>query len=231
MEYLSNGMQLNIPNGCFPMSTDSMALAWFAGAQRGRQILDLGSGCGTLGMLLCAASDTCTVTGIELDPTAHSAALENITRNALNPRLKSICSDLRQVPSLLPSGSFDVCVSNPPYFSGGPAAGLTAARREDLCSLKELMEAAAWGLKFGGDFYLVHRPERLGEIIVRAGEQSLEAKRLGLLRHREDGPVSLILLQLRKGGKPGLRWEELPLRSRDGSYSSIYKEIYHIQED
>lgn len=231
MEYLSGGIQLHIPPGCFPMSTDSMALAWFSGSGRSRNVLDLGSGCATLGMLLCARSDSCRVTGIELDPAAHEAALENIRRNALEPRLKSICADLRQVPSLFPSGSFDICISNPPYFSGGPAAELTAARREDQCSLKELTEAAAWALKYGGDFYLVHRPERLGEILVRAGEQGLEAKRLGLLRHREDGPVTLILLQLRKGAKPGLRWEEFPLRSRDGSYTSIYKEIYQIQED
>ena len=93
---------------------------------------------------------------------------------------------------------------------------------------RELMSAAAYALKFGGDFFLVHRPERLAELIAAGSECSLEAKRLRLVRHRQDGPVSMILLQLRKGAKPGLAWEELSLHLRDGSPTPAYREIYHI---
>ncbi|MGN0874926.1 MAG: methyltransferase, partial [Akkermansia sp.] len=100
----------------------------------------------------------------------------------------------------------------PPYFSGGPASRNTpTARREDLCGPRELMSAASFSLKFGGDFFLVHRPERLAELIAAGVECALEPKRLRLVRHRQDGPVSLILLQFRKGAKPGLNWEEVSL--------------------
>ena len=67
MEYLPNGFTLNIPAGAFPLSTDSMALAHFVKLPRGSRVLDLGSGCGTLGLLLCAGDENCHVTGIELD--------------------------------------------------------------------------------------------------------------------------------------------------------------------
>lgn len=231
MEYLPLGLQLDIPKGCFPLTTDSMVLAYFAGNASARSILDLGSGCGTLGLLLCAQSQRCRVTGVELDETAHHAAAENIRRNGLDQRMESICADLRRVPGLFAPGSFECCISNPPYFSGGPAAGIPQARREDTCTLAELMKAAAWALKFGGDFYLVHRPERLGEIISRGAENALEAKQLTLVRHREDGPIALVLLKLRKGAKPGLSIGELSLHHRDGSPTSIYQEIYHIRED
>lgn len=231
MEYLPGGIQIEIPAGCFPLTTDSMALAHFAGISGKKSVLDLGSGCGTLGLLLCSRNAACRVTGIEQNSTAHRAAAQNIRRSGLDARMESICADVRLVPELFSPGQFDCCISNPPYFPGGPAAKLTAARREDSCSLAELMHSAAWALKYGGDFFLVHRPERLGEIIALGAQHKLEAKRLCLLRHREGGPISLVLVQLRKGAKPGLNIEEWTLHHRDGSIAPDYREIYHITED
>lgn len=229
METLLNGFTLEIPPGGFPLSTDSMVLAHFIKLPRSAKILDLGSGCGTLGVLLCARDPACTVTGFELTEHAHRAAQENIRVNGLQSRMKSICADLRQIPEALPQGSFSLCVSNPPYFSGGPLSHRTPlARREDGCTLAELLKSAAWALKYGGDLYLVHRPERLGEIIALAAPFRLEAKRLGLLRHAEGQRPSLILLQLRKGGKPGLSWEEITLYDKSGIPTEEYRAIYHI---
>ena len=229
MDFLPNGFTLEVPAGAFPLSTDSMVLRSFVRLPKNARVLDLGSGCGTLGLLLCAQNEACAVTGLEIDENAHLAALENIRRNDLSSRMKSICADLRSVSERFSPGSFDVCVSNPPYFSGGPASKNTPiARREDLCSVRELMAAACHALKFGGDFFLVHRPERLAELIAAGTEHSLELKRLALVRHRQDCPVSLILLQFRKGAKPGLLWEELSLRNPDGSPTPVYREIYHI---
>lgn len=229
METLFNGFTLEIPPGGFPLSTDSMVLAHFIKLPRSARVLDLGSGCGTLGVLLCAKDPACTVTGFELTEHAHRAAQENIRANGLQSRMESICADLRQIPEALPQGSFSLCVSNPPYFSGGPVSHRTPlARREDGCTLAELLKSAAWALKYGGDLYLVHRPERLGEIIALAAPFRLEAKRLGLLRHAEGQRPNLILLQLRKGGKPGLSWEEITLYDKSGIPTEEYRAIYHI---
>ena len=200
MEYLPNGFTLELCPEAFPLSTDSMVLSHFAKLPKNASVLDLGSGCGTLGLLLCSREETCRVTGIELGEAAHNTAQENIRRNALTDRMESICADLRTVPEILSPGSFHCCISNPPYFSGGPASRKAPlARREDACSPVELFRAAAWALKYGGDLFLVHKPERLAELIAAAAAHKLEAKRLGLLRHRPDAPVNLILLQFRKG--------------------------------
>ncbi len=229
MEQLPNGFTLEIPPGTFPLSTDSMVLAHFVRLKQQATVLDLGSGCGTLGVLLCATDPTCTVTGYELDPTAHGAALENIRRNGLEHRLASICADLRQIPQTLAPGRFSCCVSNPPYFSGGPASqAAPMARRDDRCTAQDLFRSAAWALKYGGDFYLVHRPERLAELCTLASTTGLEPKRLLLLRHRRDNPISQILLACRKGGKPGLILEEVCLFEEDGSPTSAYRSIYHL---
>jgi tRNA1(Val) A37 N6-methylase TrmN6 len=230
MEQFVNGMTLELPAGSFPLSTDSMVLADFVRLSANARVLDLGSGAGTLGVLLCGKDPRCTVTGLELDATAHAAALENIRRNALEHRLHSICADLRTVNTLFPGGGFHCCVSNPPYFTGGPASSLPLARRDDCCSPEELFQAAKRGLRYGGDFYLVHKPERLAQLCGCAVKEGLEPKRLRLVRHRANGPIALILLQCRKGAKPGLQLDELSLHHADGSPTSDYRRIYHEEE-
>ena len=231
MEVLKNGYTLETAPGTFPLSTDSMILSHFVRLPRNARVLDLGAGCGTLGLLLCAQDSGCSVTGIELDEAAHRCALDNISRNSLSCRMESICGDLRDVAGLFTPGSFHCCVSNPPYFSGGPASHtVPTARREDRCGPEDLFRAASRALKYGGDFFLVHRPERLAELIARASENALEAKRLRLVRHRADGPVTLILLALRKGAKPGLVLEEASLFDTFGNPTPYHREVYHIQQ-
>jgi tRNA1(Val) A37 N6-methylase TrmN6 len=232
METLSNGFTLSVSEGAFPLSTDSIALGGFAELKKDARVLDLGSGCGTLGLLLCAKYDTCRVTGIELDPEAHEMALYNAEANGISARLTSICADVKTLSNEIAPGSFDCCVSNPPYFSGGPASGRTPlARREDCCTPADLFTAAAKALKYGGDFFLVHKPERLAELIARGSERHLKAKRLLLLRHKQDGPIALLCLQFRKGGKPGLLIEEYCLFGTNDEPTAFYQSVYHITED
>ena len=228
MEYLPNGITLQLCDGAFPLSTDSMVLAHFVKLRKNARILDLGSGCGTLGLLLCARAENCTVTGLELSEAAHTTAEANIRRNGLEIRLNSICADLRNLPAGF-TGRFHICVSNPPYFSGGPASTATPlARRDDCCSPEDLCRTAAKALQFGGDFFLVHKPEKLAQLISCGAAAGLEAKNLVLIRHREGGPITLILLQLRKGGKPGLQITEQSLFDSHGEPTAYYREVYHI---
>ncbi len=229
MEQLPGGFTLSICEGAFPLSTDTMALASFVHLPKQARVLDLGSGCGTLGLLLCASDPGCRVTGIELQQRDHSQALENIRTNRLSDRMESICADIADTDRLFSPGSFSVCVSNPPYFSSGPASHtVPTARREDCCTLSQLCKAAAWALKYGGDFFVVHRPERMAELFACAGAQKLEPKRLCLLRHHPFAPVSLVLVQCRKGAKPGLVWEELCLYDAQGNPTEQYRTIYHL---
>lgn len=232
MEQLHNGFTLEVCEGGFPLSTDSIALSGFVKLPKNAAVLDLGSGCGSLGLLLCAEYSDCTVTGIELSEDAHHTALKNIERNALHTRLSSICADLNGLHQLVKPGSFHCCVSNPPYFTAGPQSKThPTARREDTCTLDALFSAAAWALKYGGDFFLVHRPERLAELCACGAAHKLEPKRLCLLRHRSDGPITLVLLHCRKGGKPGLILEEESLFDPQGNPTPYRRKLYHLEEE
>ena len=227
MEYLPGGLTLHLPPEAFPLSTDSVVLAHFVRLPKNARVLDLGSGCATLGLLLCASDSGCTVTGVEIDPAAHEAALDNIRRNGMEDRVNSVCADLR---GFAPEpGSYHVCVSNPPYFSGGPASRThPTARQDGSCPPEALFAAVGRALKYGGDFFLVHKPEKLAQLITCAAVHHLEAKRLRLVRHRENSAVALILLHFKKGGKPGLLWDEQSLYTAGGTETPYYKEVYHI---
>ena len=229
MEQLQNGFLLDTPPGTFPLSTDSILLADFVRLPKNAEVLDLGSGCGTLGLLLCAGDTACRITGVELDKISHKAAIDNIQRNNLMQRMESICADIQNLSQVVPAGHFSVCISNPPYFQGGPASqDNPLARRNDACDTDSLMAAAAKALRYGGDFYVVQKPENLALLCAWGAKYGLEAKRLKLVRHHPEAKVSMILLQLKKGAKPGLVWEELILHNPDGTPTEEYKRIYHL---
>ncbi len=233
-EVLSNGMRILQCDDLFRLGTDSILLADFCTPLRGRRIADLGCGGGALGVLLCAGNPMCSITGIELQESACAIAQQNIAINSLESRFSIVPGDLRQIQSLLPANSFDAVVSNPPYFpvgSGASAAeeAIAIARTERCCTLENLCQAVCWLLRYGGSFYVVHRPERLAELMDILRAHRLEPKRLRLVRHRANAPVSHILVESRYGGKPGLQIEpELLLFSDSGEPTMEYRKIYHM---
>ena len=219
--------------GTFPLSTDSVLLADFTqprGAARG---IDLGCGSGVLSLLLARKDEKLQMTGLELLPEAAAAARENAALNGLDARIGVVEGDIRQHRALFRAGSFDLAVSNPPYFPAergavAPRADRAAARAEASCSLSELCDAAAFLLRTGGCFFLVHRPERLSELCACLSAHGLEPKRLRLVCHRTENAPSLVLLEARRGGKPGLQIEPmLVLTAADGAESEEYRRIYH----
>ena len=216
--------------GPFRLGTDSVLLSQFMMLPKQARIADLGAGCGTLGLLLCARSADCSVTGIELDETAHALAQENIALNHL-ARLRVLCGDVREVRGLLPANSFDCVISNPPYFPVGSGKAANAYRSELTLNLQQLCQAAAWLLPSGGRFALVHRPERLCDIICQMRDCGIEPKRIQFVRHTAHSPVCLVLLEGRRGGKPGLEYlPDFIEFEADGTETEAYRAAYHRGE-
>ena len=225
MEVLWNGVTME--DGPFPLGTDSVACAWFAGFPSRSKICDLGCGSGAISLMLLATDSSLHLTGIELMPEAAAMAAKNAQHNGLD--FTVIEGDLRSIRTIIPAGSMDGVISNPPYFPVGSGAvgALSQARSEETCSLDQLTAAAGWLLKTGGRFVLVHRPERLADLICSLRQQRLEPKRIRFVRHRSEGAVSLVLLEARKGGKPGLSYEnDLVLFDHTGE-SEEYRKMYH----
>ncbi|MEA4965806.1 MAG: methyltransferase [Oscillospiraceae bacterium] len=220
--------------GLFPLGTDSVLLADFVSLPPHAAVFDLGAGAGTLGLLLCAGNPDCRVTGLELQEAAVAQAAADIAARGLSERLAVLPGDLRRVSEYAPAGKSDAVVCNPPYFpvgSGAVAAipGLALSRTELGCTFADVSAAAAYLLRWGGRFFLVHRPERLCDLLTELRRQRLEPKRLRLVRCRPASPPALVLLESRLGGKPGLNIEpDLLLQDENGRESAEYQRIYGL---
>ncbi|WP_369283407.1 tRNA1(Val) (adenine(37)-N6)-methyltransferase [Oscillibacter sp. GMB15532] len=212
--------------------TDSFLLGSFPPLRPGLRVCDLGSGTGLLGLLLLQRQPNLHITGVEIQP--HAAALSDsaVAENNLGDRLRTLRGDIRQIRALLPAGRFDLCVSNPPYFLDGggattPVPSRRTARSETDCTLSDLCRAAAHLLRWSGAFCLVHRPERLCDIICTLRENGLEPKRMQLVEFRPGAAPSLLLVEARRGGKPGLSIEPpLCLTDASGGPSAEYAAAY-----
>lgn len=222
-------LRLTVPDGAFPLGTDSMLLAQFLTLSKGARVADLCSGVGTLGLLLCAREETCSVVGVERDALSHEAALENIRQNGLAARLSSVLGDAAWAP--LPTGGFDCVIANPPYFpDGGGMRAARAGRCEDALTPEALCRTAGRLLRYGGRFALVHRPERLCDIFCALRAGGMEPKRIRLVRHRADSAPCLVLTEATRGGKAGLRWQaDLIEFLQDGAPSADYRAAYHMR--
>ena len=216
-ELLFDSIRMKIPDAQFRMSTDSMVLADFCRIRPGSRVLDLGCGCGTLGLLLLGADETLRVCGIEIQEAAARQAQENAEENGFSDHLH-------------------IVLSNPPYYPPGSGYlhaqdSLSAARSEICCPFDALCAAAARALRWGGRFFLVHKPERLVDLMTGLRAARLEPKRIRFVRHRAENAVNLVLIEARLGGGPGLQFEpDLVLYTQTGELSAAGRRIYHLQE-
>ena len=217
----------------FKLGTDSVLLADFVNTSRARSGIDLGCGSGIISLLLLARSDKLRMTGLEISPDAAGLAEKNMTANCFDARAEIITGDIRRHRELFRTGAFDLVVANPPYFpqnSGmlSPESGRAAARGEVECTLEEICRASMFLLKTGGSFCVVHRSERLSELMRLMSEYKIEPKRLRLVQHKISSAPSLALVEGRRGGNAGLKIEPpLILADENGMETAEYKRIYH----
>lgn len=211
--------------------TDAVLLAQFAKPSARAVCCDLGSGCGVIPLLWCK-QPTGALTAVELQPDGAALIEQAIAENGLGDRLRVLCADLRALNGLLPAGSFDLVTMNPPYNAAGSgllSAGAAdqLARHETACTPVDVCAAAAWLLKYGGRLCVCIPPERLTDYLCAMRAAAIEPKRLRPVAKRPDRAPWLLLLEGRRGGKPGLRMEAtLSVHAADGGYSAEMKTIY-----
>lgn len=216
-----------------PLTTDSILLADFAAVRSGEKGADLGCASGLLMLLLLWRERSLRMSGLELLPEAVQLAEENLRANGMDDRGTLVCGDLRETVKTMPNGSFDFIIANPPYFppesgSMSPDRERGIARGETALRLSELCATASRLCRSGGRIYFCYRPERLLALMQEMREHHLEPKRIRFVHHDLQSPASLLLIEGRKDGKPGLKVEApFLIHGENGAETEEYRRICH----
>ena len=215
---------------CFGM--DAVLLTGFAHARPEDHLLDLGTGTGIIPLLMEAKYHCTQLAGLEIQAQSADMAARSVALNGLSDKIRIVIGDIKEADHIFQSASFDCITCNPPYMIGqhgiaNPDAPKAIARHEILCTFEDVVTQAARLLKPGGHFFMVHRPFRLAEIMVRLTEQKLEPKRMQFVYPYVDKEPNMVLLEAVRGGRPRMTVEKPLIVFREpGVYMPQIREIY-----
>ncbi len=233
---LGNLQLFQAENG-YRYSLDPVLLARFVSIAAGETVVDLGTGCGIIPLILAQISAAGSLLGIERQPLLADRAKRNVEINQLTDRVTIIADDIRRVADLLPAASCDLVVTNPPYRHLGsgriaPNDERAAARHELAGGLADFVAAASWLLKNGGSFAVIYLVERLPELLAGMVAKDIEPKRLRMVHPRQGEAAKMVLLEGRKGGRPGLQVEKPLYIYKNGEGGRDYtEEVLQMYEE
>lgn len=208
-------------------------VADFMTASPAAPLIDLGTGCGVIALLLARRFPQVRIVGLELQPSLASLAQHNVVCNHLSDRLEMIRGDIRQASTLFARGAFGTVVCNPPYRAVGhgrlnPHPEKAIARHELALSLPQLVQAARHLLRRRGLWVLVYHPSRLAELCQHCEALQLRVRRLRLVHARPQAPASMVLVEASRDGREALTvMPPLYVYAADGTYSAEMQAIFH----
>ncbi len=220
----------------FCFGIDAVLLSAFAKAKSSDKVLDLGTGPGIIPILLAARTEAEHIYGLEIQQQSVDLARRSVRLNRLEERISIVEGDIKEISSNFSKASMDVVTCNPPYMIErhgikNETDSVTIARHEILCSLEDVISAASSVLKPGGNFYMVHRPFRLAEIIVTLTKYRLEPKRMRLVHPFADKEPNMVLIEAKRGAKSRITIEKpLVVYNEPGIYTDEILEIYGKKE-
>lgn len=217
----------------FNFSLDSVLLPNFIKISKNdKKILDLGTGNAPIPMILSTMTDA-EIYGIELQKEIYDLAIESLKINKLDNRIKIINDNIKNLDKYFDINSFDIIVSNPPYFKYNEKSNInesiqkTIARHEKEITLKEIVFTAKKYLKNNGTFAMVHRTDRLIEIIEDFKKNNIEPKRIRLIYPKSCQESNMVLIEGRKNGKTGLKiLPPLIAHKENGEYTDEVKKMF-----
>lgn len=200
-----HSLVIHQPRQGYRYSIDSFLLASFVILRKREKVIDLGSGVGVIGLLLCARYPDCSVWGVEIQERLVQFARANSRENAMDSRAKNLLGDFRKIEDLPEGVSFDAAVSNPPYRPVGTGRqnrddGRTVARHETTARLADVVDAARSALKPGGRLFLIYPAWRTADLVTFLRGGGFEPKRLRYVHAREGQDAQMVMVEARRGG-------------------------------
>lgn len=226
----------NTKGFCFGI--DAVLLSDFAkNIKKNAKVLDLGTGTGIISILLCGKTNLEKIIGVEVQKEVANMAKRSSKLNNLENKFEIINENIINLDNIYERNSFDVIVTNPPYKKEN--TGIVneeekklISRHEVLAKLEDYIKISNKLLKDKGEFYMVHRPERLVDIITYMRQYKIEPKEIRFVCSHEKEPPKLVLIKGVKNAKPFLKFkEDLYIYNDDGSYTDEIYEIYNKRKN
>lgn len=222
----------NAKGFCFGI--DSVLLANFAkDIKRGSKVVDLGTGTGILGILLCAKTELNTVLGVEVQEEVADMAKRSIILNNLEKRFTIINTDIKRLKTKVKLNNYDVVITNPPYKKMNTGKTNESEKKyiskhETTANLSDFIKTSYSLLKDNGILYMVHRAERLTDIMYELRVNKIEPKLIRFVYSNEIEDSKLVLIKAVKNAKPFLKIEKpLYIYDKKGNYTEEILKIYN----
>ena len=217
----------------FNFSLDSVLLPNFVTLNKNiKNILDIGSGNGPVPLILSTKTKA-KITGVEIQKKVYDMAKESVKLNHLENQINIINADINELKNKLETETFDVITCNPPFFEVKDTSKLnkndykTIARHEVKLTLEELMHISRKLLKNNGVVSLVHRPERLVDILMLMRENNIEPKKIRFDYPKKNKDANILLIEVAKNGNKGLKiYPPLYAHNENGEYSDEVQSFF-----
>ena len=232
LEYKGLKIIQNTEGFCFGI--DAVLLSDFAKEiKNNSKVLDLGTGTGILSILLSGKTNLNKIYGIEIQKQVAEMAQRSVKLNNLEDKIEIINENIKSLANIFEKNSFDAIVTNPPYKKlntgeKNEKENKLISRHEITASLEDFIKISFDLLKDKGALYMVHRPERLAEIIYKLKQNKLEPKVIKLVHSNINSEPKLILIKAVKNAKEFLKIEKpLFIYDEDGNYTEEILKIYN----
>lgn len=228
------GLKIIQKNNGFCFGIDSVLLSDFAKEiKNNSNVIDLGTGTGILSILLSGKTNLKKIYGIEIQKDIANMAQRSVKLNKLEDKIEIINTDIKKLRDIFEINTFDSIVTNPPYKNQDTGKVNEneykyISRHETTANLSDFIKISVQLLKDKGSFYMVHRPERLIDIIYELRSHKLEPKNIKFVYSNKEKEPKLVLIKAVKNANTFLKVEKpLFVYNQDGSYTDEILRIYN----
>lgn len=222
----------------FCFGIDAILLSDFAkDMKKSELVVDLCTGTGVIPILLAGKTEAKKIIGVEIQEECADMAKRSVTLNNLENRVEIINIDLKFLKNVIPSATVDVVTVNPPYMKKGTGVineknAIIISKHEVSCTLEDVIKEAARLLKFNGEFYMIHKSERIADVFCTMRKYKIEPKRVRFVYPQIDKPSNLVLVEGTRSGKEFLKHEKpLIVYKENKEYTDEIYKIYNIKRD